>query len=176
MSEAKAQAEGILSACDEGAAERIPGAAPSGAEQKSEPAQAGLRERLEEIDSPPARGTSCRIRRINLWKGAGAGRAESGERLPLMKKENPRRRIERSDGAAQGILSAGDAGAAERIPGARRAERNKKRACEGRAAGADWKRLIRRLAARHELQGSANQSLEGSGSGPCRKRRATTAE
>ena len=37
---------------------------------KSEPAEAGPVERPEEIYSPPARGTSCRDRRINLRKEA----------------------------------------------------------------------------------------------------------
>ena len=89
LSEAKAQRrEFFLPATQERQKEFPEQAERSGT--KSEPAKAGPRERLKEIDSPPARGTSSRDRRINLWKGAGAGRDESGERLPLMnKKENP---------------------------------------------------------------------------------------
>ena len=51
----------------------------------------------------------------------------------------------------------------------------KERACRGRAAGAKWKRLIRGLPARNEPQGTTNESLKRSGSGPCRQRRAATA-
>ena len=47
-----------------------------------------------------------------------------------------------------------------------------RRACKGRAAGANWRRLIRRLARGTSGRKTANQSPKGSGAGPCRKRRA----
>ena len=92
--------------------------------------------------------------------GAGRSGATGGQNNNL-----PGGRFEQSERRTEVLSSAGRRRRAGELgTGGRQAERNKKRACKGRAGGATGGDLFA-ACARNELQGSANKSPEGSGAG-----------